>query len=111
MKIFISAESNLKESLMDPRFGRCQFFQIYDTETDEIKSIVNDGFNSKSGAGIQAGNLLLDQKADVLITGHLGPNAKAVLKESNIKIFTSIPKKISEIIKNYKNNELKEVKD
>ncbi len=106
MKVFISADSNLKEALMDPRFGRCPFFQVYDTETKEVNVLDNPGFTASGGAGIQAGNMLLDKEADVLITGHLGPNAMEVLKNSKIKVITTEPQSISKIIKDYCDNKL-----
>ena len=109
MKIFISAQSQTKDALMDPRFGRCRVFQVYDTETNEFIAIDNPGYTSGSGAGIQASNLLIDQKADVLITGNLGPNAEAVLKNSKIKIYTSAPKNINDILKDYMENKLVEI--
>lgn len=108
MKIFISAESDKTDSLMDPRFGRCPIFQVYNTETNEFISMDNPGYTSGGGAGIQASNFLIDQKADVLITGHLGPNAQEVLKNSTIKTYTSSPKNINEILKDYLENKLVE---
>ncbi len=33
MKIAITSEGNSLNSLIDPRFGRCAFFAIYDTDT------------------------------------------------------------------------------
>lgn len=109
MKIFISAQSKTKDALMDPRFGRCQVFQVYDTNTNEFVVIDNPAYTSASGAGIQASNFLIDQKADVLITGHLGPNAQEVLKDSKIKVYTSIPKSINDILKDYMENKLVEI--
>jgi predicted Fe-Mo cluster-binding NifX family protein len=106
MKIFISAQSKTKDTLMDPRFGRCQVFQVYDTNTNEFIAIDNPGYTSGGGAGIQASNFLIDQKADVLITGHLGPNAQDVLKNSNIKVYTANPKNINDILKDYMENKL-----
>jgi predicted Fe-Mo cluster-binding NifX family protein len=109
MKIFISAESKTKDTLMDPRFGRCQVFQVYDTETNEFTQVDNPGYTSGGGAGIQASNFLIDQKADILITGHLGPNAQEVLKNSKIKVYTSAPKSINDILKDYVENKLVEI--
>lgn len=109
MKIFISAESKEKNSLMDPRFGRCQVFSVYDTETNKFIFLDNPGYTSAGGAGIKASNFLIDQKADVLITGHLGPNAMEVLKCSTIKTYTSVPKNINDVLKDYLENKLVEI--
>lgn len=107
MKLFISA--SLKEKVLDPRFGRCEGFYIYDLEKGQIDSVANPGFNSSGGAGISAANFLVDQKVDVLITGNLGPNAKNVLKNSNITVYTSGAKKVDEVIEDYKNNKLEKL--
>ena len=35
MKIVISSNGKTSESLLDKRFGRCEYFQIHDTESKE----------------------------------------------------------------------------
>ena len=37
MKIVISSNGKTNESLLDMRFGRCEYFQIHDTETGNVK--------------------------------------------------------------------------
>lgn len=107
MKIFITAQSNDINSKMDSRFGRCRFFHIYDTETKKTQILENPGFDARGGAGIQTANFILDNNADVLITGQLGPNASEIIKNSNVRVFISEEKNILEIIEDYINNNLK----
>ncbi|MFA7120154.1 MAG: NifB/NifX family molybdenum-iron cluster-binding protein [Bacilli bacterium] len=102
MKIAISSQGKEKDSLMDSRFGRCQYFCIYNTEDDSFRVIANTAINSNSSAGIEAANLVLKENIDIVITGNIGPNANEVLKRSNKKVFVSEMKKISEIINEYK---------
>ena len=108
MKIAISSQGRKKNSLMDSRFGRCEYFCIYDIEDDSFKTIENTAVNSNAGAGIEAANLVLKESIDAVVTGNIGPHANEVLKKSNIKIFTSDVKRISDIINEYKGNKLKE---
>ena len=108
MKIAISSQGKEENSLMDSRFGRCEYFCIYDIENDGFKVIENTAINSNAGAGIEAANLVLKENIDAIVTGNIGPHANEVLKRSNIKIFTSDVKKISDIINEYKENKLKE---
>lgn len=108
MKIAISSQGKEENSLMDSRFGRCEYFCIYDIEDDGFKVIENTAINSNAGAGIEAANLVLKETIDAIVTGNIGPHANEVLKRSNIKIFTSDVKKISDIINEYKGNKLKE---
>lgn len=106
MKIAISSQDNKIDSLMDPRFGRCQYFCIYDTETKEVNFIKNEAANVGGGAGIQAANQVIRENIKIVITGNLGPNASQVLESSDIKIILKEVKKISDIINDYSTGKL-----
>ena len=106
MKICISSTGNSMESTMDPRFGRCDFFAIVNTETNESKLIDNAAAKSGGGAGIAAGQLLVDNDVDLLITGNVGPNANDVLKAANIKIVRGKKVTLNENVEMFKKNEL-----
>lgn len=110
MKICISSKGKDKESLLDKRFGRCDYFQIYDTETGDFRVLENESKMSNGGAGIAASNLLIDENVDVVITGNLGPNAFGVIEEGGIKPYTSESIAISSVLEKYENGELKEIK-
>ncbi|MBW9150730.1 hypothetical protein KTC97_01625 [Clostridium estertheticum] len=43
MKIVISSNGKTNENLLDKRFGRCEYFQIHDTESGEVKVSENKG--------------------------------------------------------------------
>jgi predicted Fe-Mo cluster-binding NifX family protein len=105
MKICISSTGNSMESAMDPRFGRCEFFAIVDTETNETKLIDNAAAKSGGGAGIAAGQLIVDNDVEVLITGNVGPNANDVLKAAKIKIVRGKKVSLNENLEMFKNNE------
>lgn len=75
MKIAISATGQHKESLLDRRFGRCDYFQIFNTETGDYKVISNNGVSSGGGAGIAAASQVIEENESAIITGNLGPNA------------------------------------
>lgn len=85
MRICISSTGSEKISLVDIRFGRCSYFAIYDTETNEFKVIQNEATVSSQGAGIAAAQQVIDEKIDVVITGNLGPNAMKLLNTSGIE--------------------------
>lgn len=109
MKIAISATGKNNSSLIDMRFGRCEYFQIHDVESGEIKIIKNEGQMASGGAGIAAAQQVIDEGADVVITGNLGPNAYRVLKSAEIKAFkvTNIP--VEAGIRAYKECQLTEI--
>ncbi len=110
MKIAISATGKTTENLLDMRFGRCEYFQIHDTESKEIKILENEGQNSSGGAGIVASNQLIDEKIDVIITGNLGPNAFELIEKSGIKAYKCGNMVIGSVLEKYKKGELKEIK-
>jgi len=54
MKIGISSTGEDLNAQVDPRFGRCQYFLIVDTDTMNFESIPNESAMASGGAGIQA---------------------------------------------------------
>ncbi len=88
MKIAISAEGQNKESLLDRRFGRCDYFLIYDTETGDFKTIGNNGVSSGGGAGIAAASQVIEENVSVIITGNLGPNAFELVEKAGIEAYS-----------------------
>ncbi len=90
MKICVSAQGNTLDSLVDPRFGRAQYFIIYDTESNTSESFLNPNISSPSGAGIQSAQFIIEKGIQVLITGNIGPNSFSVLSAGRVKIITGV---------------------
>ena len=89
MKIAITAHGEDRESQVDSRFGRAEYFVLYDQEKDDWECIPNiQNLEAAHGAGIQAGQSLLKTGAEVLITGHVGPKAFKVLDAGKVKIYS-----------------------
>lgn len=109
MKIAISSNGKTAESKLDTRFGRCEYFQIHDTESSEIKIIENVGKDASGGAGIAASNQLVDEKVDVIVTGNLGPNAFEVIEKAEIKAYKCESIAISLVIQKLNRGELTEI--
>lgn len=110
MKIAISASGTNKDSLLDVRFGRCEYFQIYNIESGEVLVAKNEGLDCSGGAGIIASQQLIDQGVNVIITGHLGPNAFEIIEKAKIKAYKCNEVIIEVVLEKYKNNELEEIK-
>ncbi|WP_129599713.1 NifB/NifX family molybdenum-iron cluster-binding protein [Anaerophilus nitritogenes] len=111
MKICISSLGKEKTSMMDERFGRCQYFFIVDTKTNEQKVLVNKGLTATQGAGIAAGQQVVDEKVDVLITGYVGPNAMKVLQGSDVKIYKGKGLEVQKEIEEFEKENLDEIKN
>ncbi len=75
MRIAFSTNGTTIDDLVEPRFGRCRRFLLYDTDTKEIILLENEAAQASGGAGIQAAELLARNGVKLVITGHVGGNA------------------------------------
>lgn len=106
MKICITAADVSLESAVDPRFGRCQYFVIVDSDTMEFEAIANPSVLATGGAGIQSAQSIANKGIEVLITGGIGPNAFPILDASGIKVLSVAGGSVADAIKQFKNGEL-----
>lgn len=108
MKICVTAVSGSLDAQIDPRFGRCPYLMIVDSETMKFEAVPNIASGSMSGAGIQAAQTIASKGVKVLITGNVGPNAFQALSAAGIKIVTGVVGTVREVIEKYKRGELRE---
>lgn len=108
MKICVSAVSSSLEGQIDPRFGRCSYFVIVDSETMKFEAVPNTASGLMSGAGIQAAQTIASKGVKVLITGNVGPNALQALSAAGIRIVTGAFGNVRDVVEKYKSGELKE---
>jgi len=108
MLIAISSESMDLDASVDPRFGRANCFIYYDTETDKFEWRSNQQvLNLRQGAGIQAAQQVIDRKAEVLLTGHCGPNAFRTLQAGGVKVIVGVEGTVRKAIEQFKRGDLK----
>ena len=107
MKICITSQGDSISSEVDPRFGRCQYFIIADTETEEVQTVKNSNIDSMGGAGIQSGQFISEKKIKIVLTGNVGPNAYQTLKAAGVEIITGVSGKVADAIEKYKKGEYK----
>ena len=111
MKIAFTAKGTTWDSMMDPRFGRTEFFLVYDDENEELTQFDNREVEGVAhGAGPQTAQKLFELNPDVLITGNgPGGNAATVLERAGIKIYIGAGEMtVKEAYAAFKNDELKE---
>ncbi|MFU2157942.1 MULTISPECIES: NifB/NifX family molybdenum-iron cluster-binding protein [Caldisericum] len=106
MIVAITSSGNTLDSMVDPRFGRCPYFIIVDTDTMQFKVIENSGMGRQGGAGVNAAQLLVDEGVQVLISGNVGPNAEQALKSGGIRIITGVSGTVKEVIEKLKRGEI-----
>jgi predicted Fe-Mo cluster-binding NifX family protein len=102
-RICITSQGDNLEATIDPRFGRCAYFIFVDPVTLEHEAIANPNKDLMGGAGIQSGQLVVEKKVAAVLTGHVGPNALKVLKESDVKIIDNVSGTVQEAIRQYDN--------
>jgi len=109
MKICVSASSDNLDAPIDPRFGRCPYFVIVNSETMEFEAIPNMAAGAMGGAGIQAAQTVASKGVKLVVTGNVGPNAFQALSTAGIKIVVGTFGTVRETVEAYKKGELKEV--
>ena len=89
MKIAITSHGEDRHSEVDSRFGRADYFILYDQLADTYDCLPNtQNLEASHGAGIQAGQSLAKTGAKILITGHVGPKAFKVLDAEKITMYS-----------------------
>lgn len=106
MKLALSAATADDHSKIEPRFGRCSYFVIHDTETGELKNVENPGAASGSGAGIETAGFIANLGVDAVITGNVGPNAYTTLEAAGVAIFAGVSGSTQDAIEAYKQGKL-----
>ncbi len=89
MKIVFTAKGTDMSASIDPRFGRTEYFVIFDEDSKSVESYDNRAIEKEAhGAGPRTAQKLSEYKAEVLITGNgPGGNAAAVLKTLGLEIY------------------------
>lgn len=102
MKIVVTSQGQDLEATVDPRFGRCAYFIIIDTESMQFTAVPNAASGAVGGAGIQAGQVIAEQGVKAVVTGNVGPNASRVLSGAGIKVYVGASGTVSQAVEAFK---------
>jgi predicted Fe-Mo cluster-binding NifX family protein len=106
MKIAITVKGTDLNSEVDPRFGRAQNFLVVDSDSGEFTVVDNQqNLDAAGGAGIQSAETVARFGAQVLLTGHCGPNAFRALQAAGVKVVTDVDGIAHDAIEKFKNGE------
>ncbi|HSQ85013.1 MAG TPA: NifB/NifX family molybdenum-iron cluster-binding protein [Desulfobacterales bacterium] len=106
MKIAVSSKGKDLDSLIDPRFGRCAYFLIIETDDMSFEVFDNQSISLGGGAGIQSAQFISSKGAKAVITGNCGPNAVKTLAAAGIEVFLGNTGIIIEALQKFKNGKL-----
>ncbi len=111
MKICVTATASSLDAQIDPRFGRCSYLIIVDSETMQFEAIPNVAAGATGGAGIQAAQTIANKGVKLLITGNVGPNAFGALSAAGIEIVTGASGTVREAVEKSKRGEFKKTRE
>jgi predicted Fe-Mo cluster-binding NifX family protein len=106
MKLAFSSTGMDLDDQIDPRFGRCRYFVIVDSETMDFESFENIAAGASGGAGISAAQAVVDRGAQVVLTGSVGPNAHQALSAANVEYITGVSGTIRDAVNAYNSGKL-----
>jgi len=107
MKVCVTSQGDNLDSQIDPRFGRCQYFIIVDTETMQFEAVQNPNVEAMGGAGIQSGQLAASKGVKTVLTGNMGPNAFQTLQAAGVDVITGASGTVKDALERYKKDEFK----
>jgi len=102
MKIAISSMGTDLDAQLDPRFGRCAYFIVVDTNDMSFEAFNNEGIASGGGAGIESARLVTSKGAKAVVSGNFGPNAVRALSAAGVEIYIANTGTLREVIEKYK---------
>jgi predicted Fe-Mo cluster-binding NifX family protein len=109
MKIAITSSGKENTSPLNPRFGRCEYFIIIDTDTKEWKAVDNPAIGARGGAGTQAAQFIANQGAKAVISGRFGPNAFTTLEAAGLQAFVSVQETVDAALDKFLAGELEQI--
>ena len=103
MIIAIAASENHLRSNVDPHFGRCDWYCLYDTDTMKSSFIENTFRYQQEQAGCNAALFLLSKGIKTVVAGRFGSKVIDVFRENNVQmIVPQTGQTISKIINSFK---------
>ena len=107
MKVAVTAQGADLTSPIDPRFGRAKYFVVVDSDTGQSSTHDNtQNLNAAQGAGIQAGQNVVNLGVEAVITGNVGPKAFSALQAGNVKVYLIKTGTVKEALEKFRTGQL-----
>jgi predicted Fe-Mo cluster-binding NifX family protein len=91
---------------ISPVFGRCPTYIFVDTETLAFEAQPNPAIDAAGGAGIQAAQYVIQQDAQAVLTGNVGPNAFDVLQAADVPVYLIREGTVRQAVETFKAGQL-----
>jgi predicted Fe-Mo cluster-binding NifX family protein len=99
MIIAIASGENHLKSIVNPSFGRCDWYLIYDTETRKSSFIENHLRHNQEKAGCNAAGFLIGKGISMAIAGRFGAKVLEMFRKNDIQmVIPETQKTLKEII-------------
>lgn len=111
-KIAFTTKGDNWDAMMDPRFGRTEYFLVYEESTEEVSVYDNRDIQGEAhGAGPKTASRLFEMGAAVLITGNgPGGNAGTVLEKAGVEVYIGAGNmSVKDAYEAYKNGKLEKI--
>jgi len=105
-KIAVTSTGPTLEDTVEPRFGRCAYFLLIDTDTMDFEALQNPNIALGGGAGPQSAQLMAQKGASVVLTGNCGPNAFQTFGAAGIQVITGVSGQVRQAVDRFKRGEL-----
>ena len=106
MKIAVTATEPSLDARMDPRFGRCPYFLVVETDDGSFEAVENQSVSLGGGAGIQSAQLMADKGVQTVLTGNCGPNAYQTLAAAGIAVIVGCGGTVADVVEQFKAGQL-----
>lgn len=101
MKVGVSAQSGALDAAVEPRFGRCPYGIVVDSESMEFDAFENENASGAGGAGPRTVQEFVDRGAQAILTGRVGPNAREALNASGMEIVTGVSGTVRQAVETF----------
>jgi predicted Fe-Mo cluster-binding NifX family protein len=103
MIIAIASSENQMRSNVDPHFGRCDWYCLYDTSVAKFSFIENIFRYQQEHAGCDAAKLLISKGINIVVAGRFGSKVIDVFRSNNVQmVIPQTEQTISRIISSFK---------
>ena len=107
MKVAVSSTGKDLNSQLDPRFGRCGYFMIVETDDMSFEAFANENVGLGGGAGIQSAAFVSSKGVKAVLTGNCGPKAMQAFSAGGLEVFTGHAGTVGEVVERFKQGSMK----